>query len=294
MLCAKCNYDNPTDALFCMKCGTEVENRCSSCNTVNPADAKFCRKCGRALGAGAPAPSPGRASDAKAPVEITHELQTAEGLDGERKTVTALFADIKGSTELMRDLDPEEARAIVDPVLRLMMEAVHRYEGYVAQSTGDGIFALFGAPVAHEDHAQRALHAALAMQQTIREYAATHAVEGHPTIATRVGVSTGEVVVRTIETGGHAEYTPIGLTANLAARLQTVAPPGSVAVSETIRRLCEGYFSFQGLGPTAVKGISEPIEVYEVTGLGTLRTHFELRPSADSPGSSVASVNLPS
>jgi class 3 adenylate cyclase len=167
MLCAKCNNDNPANAVFYMKCGTKVENRCSSCNTVNPADANFCRKCGGALGTGAPASSPSPAAAAKTPpVEVTYERQTAEGLDGERKTVTALFADIKGSTELMRDIDHEEARAIVDPVLHLMMEAVHRYGGYVAQSTGDGIFALFGAPVAHEDHPQRALHAALAMQES--------------------------------------------------------------------------------------------------------------------------------
>src|SRR5712691_3844885 len=127
MRCAKCNYDNPPDALFCMKCGTKVENHCSSCNTVNPADAKFCRKCGGALGADTPASSPRPAAAATTPrVEITHERQTAEGLEGERKTVTALFADIKGSTELMEDLDPEEARAIVDPVLQLMMESVHR------------------------------------------------------------------------------------------------------------------------------------------------------------------------
>jgi class 3 adenylate cyclase/ribosomal protein L40E len=232
MLCAKCNYDNPADALFCMKCGSKVENRCVSCSTVNPADAKFCRKCGGALGAGAPASSPSAVTAAQTPrVEITHERQTAESLEGERKTVTALFADIKGSTELIRDLDPEEARALIDPVLRLMIEAVHRYEGYIARSTGDGIFALFGAPVAHEDHAQRALHAALAMQQAIREHATKHAAQGHPAIATRVGVSMGEVVVRSIETGGHTEYTPIGLTAHLAARLQTVAPSGSVAVA---------------------------------------------------------------
>ena len=134
---------------------------------------------------------------------------------------TALFADIKGSTELMRDLDPEDARAIVDPVLQLMMEAVHRYDGYVAQSTGDGIFALFGAPVAHEDHPQRALHAALAMQQELRRYADRLRNEGKIPVEARVGVNTGEVVVRAIETGGHTEYTPVGHVTNLAARMQT-------------------------------------------------------------------------
>ena len=277
MLCAKCNYDNPADALFCMKCGSKVENRCSSCNTVNPADAKFCRKCGEALGAGAPASALSPAAVAKTiPVEITHERQTAESLDGERKTVTALFADIKGSTELMRDLDPEEARAIVDPVLHLMMAAVHRYGGYVAQSTGDGIFAMFGAPIAHEDHPQRALHAALAMQEELRRYADRLRAEGKILVEARVGVNTGEVVVRTIETGGHTEYTPVGHVPNLAARMQTAAPDGSIAASEATQRLCEGYFEFRALGPTEVKGLNAPVEVYEVVRAGALRTHFQL------------------
>ena len=200
----------------------------------------------------------------------------ATPLDGERKTVTALFADIKGSTELMRDLDPEEARAIVDPVLQLMMAAVHRYGGYVAQSTGDGIFALFGAPVAHEDHPQRALHAALAMQEELRRYADRLRAEGKIPVEARVGVNTGEVVVRTIETGGHTEYTPVGHVTNLAARMQTAAPAGSIAASEATQRLCEGYFEFRALGPTAVKGLDAPVEVYEVVRAGPLRTHFQL------------------
>jgi predicted ATPase/class 3 adenylate cyclase len=197
-------------------------------------------------------------------------------MDGERKTVTALFADIKGSTELMRDLDPEEARAIVDPVLHLMMEAVHRYGGYVAQSLGDGIFALFGAPVAHEDHPQRALHAALAMQEELHRYADHLRNEGKIPVEARVGVNTGEVVVRSIQVGGHTEYTPVGHVTNLAARMQTAAPAGSIAAGETTQQLCEGYFEFRALGPTAIKGLDGPVEVYEVVRAGPLRTHFQL------------------
>jgi class 3 adenylate cyclase/tetratricopeptide (TPR) repeat protein len=196
--------------------------------------------------------------------------------DGERKTVTALFADIKGSTELMEGLDPEEARTIVDPALSIMIEAVRRYDGYVVQSTGDGIFVLFGAPLAHEDHPQRALYAALNMQEDLRRYSAKMVSEGGTPVQARIGVNTGEVVVRTLETRqGHAEYAPIGHSTNLAARMQTAAPVGSIAASETTRKLCEGYFTFKLLGPTVVKGVSEPVNVWEVTGLGPLRTRLE-------------------
>jgi class 3 adenylate cyclase/predicted ATPase len=210
-------------------------------------------------------------------IRVTPEQPDASAmLDGERKTVSALFADIKGSTELMQDLDPEEARAIVDPALKLMIDAVRRYDGYVVQSTGDGIFALFGAPVAHEDHPQLALYAALRMQEELERYSTRLRAGGNLPIEARVGVNTGEVVVRSITTGeGHTEYTPIGHTANLASRMQALAPTGSIAISEQTRRFVEGYFQIKPLGPTKVKGVSEPVNVYQVTGLGPLRTRLQ-------------------
>jgi len=178
--------------------------------------------------------------------------------------------------ELMADLDPEEARAIVDPALRLMIDAVHRYDGFIVQSTGDGIFALFGAPVAHEDHPQRALYAALRMQEELKRHSSRVVADGGTPIQGRVGINTGEVVVRSIQTGaGQVEYTPIGLTTNLASRMQTAAPVGSIAVTEATRKLCEGYFILKPLGATKVKGVGEPVNVYEVTGLGPLRTRLQ-------------------
>ena len=201
-------------------------------------------------GLGAPAAAASAKKSNESPIRVA-ETPASENLEGERKTVTALFADIKGSTELEQDLDPEEARAIVDPALKLMIDAVRRYDGYIVQSTGDGIFALFGAPVAHEDHPQRALYAALRMQEELKRYSARLREAGNLPLEARVGVNTGEVVVRSIKTGeGHTEYTPIGHTTNLASRMQALAPTGSIAISEQTRKLVEGYFSFKPLGPT--------------------------------------------
>jgi class 3 adenylate cyclase len=198
------------------------------------------------------------------------------GYDGERKTVTALFADLKGSTELLETLDPEEGRAIVEPLLRIMSDAVRRYEGYLVRTTGDGVFALFGAPVAFEDHPQRALYPALQMQQELRAHGQAQAAKGRPALEARIGVHTGEVVAYAGEASGKIEYRLIGHTANLASRMESLAQPGSIAVSEATAELCEGYFALRGLGPTTVKGVSAPVSVYEVLRPGPLRTHFEL------------------
>ena len=251
-----------------------IHRQCPKCGAENTAPFKFCGECGTTLGV-ATAASTIRAEPERSAIRVNPEA-APEALDGERKTVTALFADIKGSMELMEDLDPEEARAIVDPALKLMMDAVHHYGGYVAQSTGDGIFALFGAPIAHEDHPQRALYAALRMQEDLKRYSDRTRAEGCLPIQVRVGVNTGEVVVRAIKTGeAHSEYTPIGHSISLAARMQALAPIGSIATTEQVRKLCEGYFAFKALGPTKVKGVTEPVNVYEVTGFGPLRTRLQ-------------------
>jgi class 3 adenylate cyclase/predicted ATPase len=197
--------------------------------------------------------------------------------DGERKTITALFADIKDSTALIENLDPEDARAIVDPALQLMMEAVHRYEGFVAQPLGDGIFALFGAPIAHEDHPQRALYAALRMQDENKRYAEQLRREHGINLQIRVGVNTGAVVLRSIRKDNlHADYVPIGHSTNVAARMESLASGNGIVVSEHTQKLTEGYFEFKALGATRVKGVSEPLNVYEVLGVGPLRTRLQV------------------
>ncbi|MBI3757848.1 MAG: AAA family ATPase [Deltaproteobacteria bacterium] len=204
-------------------------------------------------------------------------LEARGTTDGERKTITALFADLKGSTALIEGLDPEEARAIIDPALQLMMDAVHQYEGYVAQALGDGIFALFGAPLAHEDHPQRALYAALRMQEAMRRYADTLRAKGYPPLLMRVGVNTGEVVLRSIRKDDlHADYVPVGHSTNLAARMEQLAAPGSILVTAYTHRLTDGYFEFKGLGQTQIKGVEEPLSIYEVLGVGPLRTRLQV------------------
>ena len=204
-------------------------------------------------------------------------MESRGSADGERKTITALFADLKGSTALIEGLDPEEARAIIDPALQLMMDAVHRYDGYVAQALGDGIFALFGAPIAHEDHPQRALYAALRMQDEMRSYSDQVRLQQGVPLSMRVGVNTGEVVVRSIRKDDlHTDYVPVGHSTNLAARMEQIATPGSIVVSEYTQKLTEGYFDLKALGAAEIKGVDEPLNVYEVTGVGALRTRLQV------------------
>ncbi len=282
MRCSSCGTDNPAGMKFCGNCAAPLAHRCPRCGLENPPEFKFCGECGGALavarGAGASAKPP--SSVVEPAVRVRLEQAAADAAGGERKTVTALFADIKGSMDLMERLDPEEARAIVDPALKLMIDAMHRYDGYIVQSTGDGIFALFGAPVAHEDHAQRGLYAALRVQEDMAKYSAGLRAAGNPPVEIRVGLNTGEVVVRSIRTDdAHTEYTPIGHSMSLAARMQTLAPTGSIVITEQTQKLTAGYFDLKPLGPARIKGVSEPINVYEVLGIGPLRTRLQMSES---------------
>jgi class 3 adenylate cyclase/predicted ATPase len=211
------------------------------------------------------------------PSHLAERIRAVTVNAGERKTITALFADLKGSTALIEGLDPEEAQRIIDPALQLMMDAVHQYEGFVAQPLGDGIFALFGAPLAHEDHPQRALYAALRMQETMRRYADTLRQKGYPPLLMRVGLNTGEVVLRSIRKDDlRADYVPVGHSTNLAARMEQLATPGSIVASAYTHRLTDGYFAFKDLGPTRIKGVEEPLHIYEVLGVGQFRTRLQV------------------
>ena len=202
-------------------------------------------------------------------------LTSKSALEGERKQVTVLFADLKGSMELLADRDPEEARKLLDPVLEHMMEAVHRYEGTVNQMMGDGIMALFGAPLACEDHAVRACYAALRMQETVKRYAdSVRRTEGLP-LQIRVGLNSGEVLVRSIRSDLHMDYSAVGQTTHVAARMEQMALPGSILLSADTLALAEGYVEVRSLGPLPVKGLEAPLEVYELTRAATVRSRFQ-------------------
>src|SRR5262245_34343371 len=239
MRCPRCQHENPPAARFCNACGAGLELICPSCRHSNPAGSRFCNGCGAVFGA-APAPAEPRFSSPESytPKHLAEKILTSKAaLEGERKQVTVLFADLKGSMELLADRDPEEARKILDPVLELMMEAVHRYEGTVNQVMGDGIMALFGAPLAHEDHAARASYAALRMQESVKRYGEEVQRTAGVPIQIRVGLNSGEVVVRSIGSDLHMDYTAVGQTTHLAARMEQMAMAGSILMSANTLRL---------------------------------------------------------
>ncbi len=274
MPCPRCRHENRPQAKFCEECAAPLTRTCERCRTLLSPGAKFCPECAHPAG-GAPR-SERAAPDTYTPGHLAARILTSRAaLEGERKQVTVLFADMKGSTELLADRDPEDARKLLDPVLALLMDAVHRYEGTVNQVMGDGIMALFGAPIAHEDHAVRACYAAVRMQDTVRRYSdelrRTHGLE----VQIRVGLNSGEVVVRSIENDLHMDYTAVGQTTHLAARMEQLATPGTTRITAETLLLAEGYVHVWPLGPVPIRGVAEPIEVYELHGASAARTRLQ-------------------
>jgi class 3 adenylate cyclase/tetratricopeptide (TPR) repeat protein len=254
-------------------------SRCLACGFSNEGSARFCGGCGTALAL--PAPSGPRFGPPQSytPKHLAARiLDSKAALEGERKLVTVLFADLQSSMELLADRDPEEARKVLDPVLQHMMTAVHRYEGTVNQVMGDGIMALFGAPLAHEDHATRGCYAALQMQESIKRYAEEVRQSLGVAVRIRVGLNSGEVIVRTIRSDLRMDYTAVGQTTHLASRMEQLADPGSILLTPGTLALAEGFIQARPLGPTPVKGLAGPVEVYELTGAGPARSR--LRASA--------------
>jgi class 3 adenylate cyclase/tetratricopeptide (TPR) repeat protein len=246
---------------------------CPRCQANNVSTANFCGNCGFQLRSGGKAV---RADNGSPDDPLVLEVPAkARSTDGERKLITALIVDIKDSVALIGTLDPERAHGIVHSVLGLMIDSAVKFGGHVLQPTGDGIYAVFGVPLASQDHAQQAVYAALEMQSRLHAYAAGRR-DSEPLVEARVGIESGEVVLRNLDTGQGIVYITVGQTVNLAARLQSVAPPGSVAVGEQTRRLVEGYFNLRTLPSAVGKGVPHPIAVYEVIGLGRLRRHSQI------------------
>jgi class 3 adenylate cyclase/tetratricopeptide (TPR) repeat protein len=276
MNCPRCGTANSAGRRFCAECGSSLASTCPTCGFSNEPGAKFCGGCGAAVGASPATVGPRFASpETYTPKHLAEKILTSKSaLEGERKQITVLFADLKGSMELLADLDPEDARKLIDPVLEHMMEAVHRFEGTVNQVMGDGIMALFGAPLAHEDHAVRACYAALRMQESVKRYSEEVRRAAGTPVSIRVGVNSGEVVVRSIGSDLHMDYTAVGQTTHVAARLEQAALPGSILMAADTLRLVEGHVTVKPLGPIQMKGLARPLEVYEAVA-AIERTRFQ-------------------
>ena len=277
MTCPACGHENRDAARFCDSCGHPLEARCPACGQVARRAARFCDACGTLL-----VSSPAKAGAApRAPVSYTPHhlaeriLKEGRALRGARKEVTVLFVDVQGSTELAGALDPEEFHTVMDGAFQLMLDAVHRWEGTVNQFTGDGIMALFGAPIAHEDHARRALHAALQIQRALVDYAVALRRSKGLALQVRLGLNSGPVVVGAIGDDLRMDYTAQGLTTNLAARMQQAADPGAILVAAPTYRLGEGYFRLRPVGPMRVRGLTEAVEGYLLEGEGTVVSRLE-------------------
>jgi len=278
MKCPTCRFDNPEGMKFCGACGAKFEIICPQCNFSNPPQFKFCGECGCDLSKPTETPP----IDYSEPQSYTPKfladkiLTTRSSLEGERKLVTVLFADVANYTSLSEKLDPEEVHQIMDGCFKILMDEIHRYEGTINQFTGDGVMALFGAPVAHEDHAQRACHAALSIQKSLEDYNYKIEKEFGVEFKIRLGINSGPVIVGSIGDDLRMDYTAVGDTTNLAARMESIAEPGATLVSKNTYKSAKNYFDFESLGMVEVKGKTEPQEVYRLLKTGKAESRMDV------------------
>ena len=276
MKCPKCQFENPEEMQFCGKCGEKLAGICPKCGFQNPSDFLFCGKCGFALKEVAES----SAIDYSEPQSYTPKflvdkiLTTRSSIEGERKLVTVLFADVANYTAMSEKLDPEEIHEIMDECFKILMDEIHKYEGTINQFTGDGVMALFGAPVAHEDHAQRACYGALSIQRALENYREKIKHDYNIDFKMRIGLNSGPVVVGSIGDDLRMDYTAVGDTTNLASRLESMASPNSILVSQDTFRLVQDFFEFETLGPVKVKGKEEPQEAFELLKASGVKTRF--------------------
>jgi class 3 adenylate cyclase/tetratricopeptide (TPR) repeat protein len=287
MKCPKCQHDNPIGAKFCNECATKLELICPECGMANPSGSKFCNECAQNLTIPASGPAPKELSFDEKLDKIRRYLPTGladkilsqrDRIEGERKLVTVMFCDMEGFTVLSEKLGPEEAYSIMDEVYEILINKVHDYEGTVNEMTGDGIMALFGAPIALEDAPQRAIRSAYSIHREIARFSdkIKQEREAIPPLKMRIGIHTGSVVVGTLGNDLRVEFKAVGDTVNLASRMEGLAQPGSTYVSGETFKLTEGLFRYESLGEKEAKGKQEPIAVYRVIGTSKQRTRFDV------------------
>jgi len=282
--CPSCQHANPEGSRFCLSCGSALALRCGRCEAELPSGARFCNHCGAptaegpdATGKAEPSPFAPRSPRDYTPAHLADKiLQSQSVLRGERKTVSVLFADVRRSTELAKSLDPEDWHAILDRFFQILADGVHRFEGTVNQYTGDGIMALFGAPIAHEDHALRACYASLHLLDALRVYAREVKREHGVDFAVRLGLNAGEVVVGKIGDDLRMDYTAQGATVHLASRMQELAEAGTAYLAPEIAALVEGWFELEDLGEFRVRGADAPVPVRALLGLGGVKSRFDV------------------
>jgi len=277
MKCPQCQSNNREGVNFCEECGASVTVICSNCNSRIPIDKKFCGECGQKIRQDETV----SAIDFEKPHSYTPKfmaekiLTTRSSLEGERKLVTVFFSDVAGFTTLSEQLDPESVHEIMDGCFKILMAEIHAYEGTINQFTGDGVMALFGAPLAHEDHAQRACLAAVAIQKSLQRYAEKVQKKFNLDFKMRIGINSGPVVVGAIGDDLRMDYTAVGDTTNLAARMESMARPGGILISESTYRLVSQYFTCKSLGTVPIKGKKAPQAIYEITGISRVKSRLD-------------------